>query len=76
MDVVHVNIQDIVRRFGPSLKDPAVAEPVAYDAHFDRLLREAEKGSAAAGRRASPSPKVRRFSTAMVSKDEKDGLPS
>eukprot|EP00752_Nemacystus_decipiens_P002225 g2111.t2 len=49
--------RDIVRRFGPSLKDPAAAEPVEYDVHFDRLLREAERGSTAAGRRAPASPK-------------------
>lgn len=52
------SLQDIVRRYGPSLKDPAKAEPVAYDSHFDRLLREAEKETAAEGRRASASPKV------------------
>lgn len=49
-------VQDIVGRFGPSLKDPAAAEPVDYDEHFDRLLKEAERGSTAAGRRASTSP--------------------
>lgn len=48
----------MLRRFGPSLKDPAAAQPVAYDEHFDRLLREAERGSTAAGRRAAASPKV------------------
>ncbi|CAN0221316.1 unnamed protein product [Pylaiella littoralis] len=48
---------DIVRRFGPLLKDPSAAEPVAYDEHFNRLLREAERGSTVAGRRASASPK-------------------
>lgn len=51
-------MQDIVRRYGPSLKNAAAAEPVAYDEHFDRILKEAEKGSAAEGRRASSSPKV------------------
>lgn len=51
-------MQDIVRRYGPSLKDPAKAEPVAYGSHFDRLLREAERETAAAGRRPSASPKV------------------
>ncbi|CAM9174810.1 unnamed protein product [Ascophyllum nodosum] len=60
--------RDIIQRFGPSLKDPAQASPVAYDRHFERLLKqaEAEKGSAttpvAPGRRSyaspSPSPKV------------------
>lgn len=53
--------QDIVRRFGPLLKDPSAAEPVAYDEHFNRLLREAERGSTVAGRRASASPKVTRL---------------
>lgn len=51
-------MQDIVGRFGPSLKDPAAAQPVDYDVHFDRLLREAERGGTATGRRASASPKV------------------
>ncbi|CAN0456090.1 unnamed protein product, partial [Ectocarpus sp. 8 AP-2014] len=44
-------------RYGPSLKNAAAAEPVAYDEHFDRILKEAERGSAAEGRRASSSPK-------------------
>ncbi|CAM9143730.1 unnamed protein product [Scytosiphon promiscuus] len=48
---------DIITRFGSSLKDPASSEPVAYDERFEHLLREAERGSAAAGRRASASPK-------------------
>lgn len=51
-------MQDIVGRFGPSLKDPAAAQPVDYDVHFDRLLREAERGGTATGRRASASPKA------------------
>lgn len=51
-------VQDIVGRFGPSLKDPAAAKPVDYDAHFDRLLREAERGSTAAGKHAAASPKA------------------
>lgn len=46
-------------RFGTLLKDPAAAEPVAYDDQFNHLLREAERGMA--GRRASAPPKVNSF---------------
>lgn len=56
--------RDIVRTFGPSLKDPTKAAPVAFDLHFDKLLREAERESAAAGRRASASPKPAATKTA------------
>ncbi|CAN0169032.1 unnamed protein product [Ectocarpus sp. 6 AP-2014] len=69
-------ICDIVRRYGPSLKNAAAAEPVAYDEHFDRILKEAERGSAAEGRRASSSPKPSTIKTTSKPRAPKSILSS
>lgn len=62
--------QDVVRRYGASLRDPAAAAPVSYDTCFDRLLKEAENGNASGVRRTPPSTKVRSIVKLVYSNEQ------